>query len=297
MSDPMLTFTMPRSTALVHGLLMCACGHRPNNHFAHGSSPCAVLAAAERERSEGQPCHATAAHGVHECTLQAGHRGGHRWDFEDDGQLTAEPVAAFVENLVSAPCSSRCLQMVADAIRRELGEGRSTPEAEDPRLREACPTCDRPVADDRDWRDTQPGEGEWLCWGEDQCRSNAVDWRARCIVQSGLRETAERELADARFEIEGWDIRVQDFAERLAAAECERDEARNDSDNHKRVAASLKGRFDAAEASIAEALRCLCEVRQFGVLDAKSFDEIDRAVVRDAIGAAVHALMAARRAP
>lgn len=61
--------------------------------------------------------------------------------------------------------------------------------------------------------------------------------------------------------------------------------------------AAAERRAEVADAAIAEALRCLGEVRQFGVLDAKSFDELDRAVVRDAIGAAVHALMAARRTP
>ena len=32
---------MSRETALQHGLIVCTCGHPPNNHFDHSKKPCA----------------------------------------------------------------------------------------------------------------------------------------------------------------------------------------------------------------------------------------------------------------
>lgn len=36
-----LTFRMSRTQALRADLLVCRCGHRPNNHFEHDKKPCA----------------------------------------------------------------------------------------------------------------------------------------------------------------------------------------------------------------------------------------------------------------
>lgn len=36
-----MVFTMPRSSALSLGLLICLCKHRENNHFDFDKNPCA----------------------------------------------------------------------------------------------------------------------------------------------------------------------------------------------------------------------------------------------------------------
>lgn len=42
---------MTRAQALALGILRCECGHPPNNHFGHGTQPCAHCACKKyRER-------------------------------------------------------------------------------------------------------------------------------------------------------------------------------------------------------------------------------------------------------
>lgn len=63
-------------------------------------------------------------------------------------------------------------------------------------MTDRCPICDRPIATDEQWRATMPPRSAArsdLCWDGYECRTHAVDWRARAMK-------AEAELAAARLQ-------------------------------------------------------------------------------------------------
>ena len=84
---------------------------------------------------------------------------------------------------------------------------KARPITTDPRLdtRELCPICDQPIANKADYEPTpehpagcECDECMSLCWGDPQCDSNAVDWRAECLAARAkaaeLRHALQRAL-------------------------------------------------------------------------------------------------------
>jgi hypothetical protein len=65
---------------------------------------------------------------------------------------------------------------------------------------ERCPNCDRPIATEADWAESEGG-GEcdhWrsLCWQQDDCEP--VPWRERALKAEKALATALRERDEAK---------------------------------------------------------------------------------------------------
>jgi hypothetical protein len=73
-----------------------------------------------------------------------------------------------------------------------------------------CETCDRPVADDDQWRDVPDGERYDLCWGGSQCESNRVDWRARAMrAEETVTELTEPRILEMHLAAGKFDARIE----------------------------------------------------------------------------------------
>ena len=113
-------------------------------------------------------------------------------------------------------------------------------------LSERCPTCDRPVASDAEWKRHEaefPAEDcpaqngssapHWctaVCWGAEDCDMNAVDWRERAMEAEASHEAGdppegsrlwrcEKELAKARAELAAAIAQRDDAVKRAEKAE------------------------------------------------------------------------------